>query len=92
MKVTKANIIKAVEEATGIKPDLKKYDNSYHWIGKESCLFSDACTYVSTFSQPNAPIERFVKDFKQKVADVEREYDKPIAAIIDSINWDIELE
>jgi len=90
VKVTKANIIKSVEQATGIKPDLEKYEGSYYWLGKEASLFCDRCVYVSALNSPKASIEVFVKDFKEKIAEIEREYEKPIVEVVAGIDWNIE--
>mgnify|MGYP003385315383 CR=1 FL=1 len=92
MKVTKANIVKAVEKATGIKPEIEKHEGSYYWLGKEASLFSDCCVYVSALNHPKATIELFVESFKEKIAEVEAEYSEPIADTVKNIDWKVDFE
>jgi hypothetical protein len=92
MKVTKANIIKAIHEETGITPELARDEGTYHWAGKEACLFSDTCTYISTFKHPKISVASFVTNFKEKVALVEEEFRKPIAEVVSEIDWNVEFE
>jgi hypothetical protein len=92
MKVTKAKIIKAVRVATGIVPEIEKYECEYYWGGKEASLFDERCTHFTTLTHPNITVQTFVDDFKERVAKVESEYDKPIEEIVKRINWNVEFE
>lgn len=92
MKVTKANIIKAVKKATGIEPELEKYECEYYWGGKEASLFDERCTHFTRLTHPNITVESFVTDFQDRIKKLEEEYDKPIKEIVDSINWNVEFE
>ena len=85
MKVTKINIINAVERATGISPELEKIDGVYCWFGKESSVFSECSTNLTTLSHPNSTVSLFVEDFKEKIADAESHYSKPFADVISNI-------
>lgn len=92
MKVTKANILKAVAKATGITPELEKYEGEYYWGGKEACLFDERCTHYTRLTHPNITVDSFVEDFKSRLKKVEDEYQKPISAIVDSIDWAVDFE
>jgi hypothetical protein len=78
MKVTKNNIIKAVNKATGISPELSKINGEYYWCGVVSALFSEGSTGYSTLTHPNITIQTFVVDFKDKIKSFERNYQSPI--------------
>jgi len=82
MIVTKKNIIKAINLATGFSPDLEKLDGSYYWRGDEASLFSDSCLYISTLTNADLDIDFFVNDFKQKIVEVENEYSESFADVI----------
>lgn len=92
MKVTKANIVKAVGQATGIKPELEKHEGSYYWRGKEASLFSDSCIYVSTLNHPKATIGMFIESFKTKILEVEIEYSESFAEVVNSLDWEADLQ
>lgn len=92
MKVTKANIIKTINAKTGITPRLSKYEGEYYWEGKEASLFDECCTHYTTLSHPNITIASFVKDFELRIKKVELEFELPIQQIVNSIDWNVELE
>jgi len=89
LKVTKNNIIKAVKEATGISTELNKFDGTYYWGGSTACLFKEASTNYTTLTHPNLTIESFVDDFKEKIKEIENEYEDKIENIVNKTKEDI---
>ncbi len=91
MKTTKKLIISTIVKELGIKPELYKEDNSYHWGGKEACLFSGSDIHVSTLNNPKFPLKDFVQDFRSKVEAVEKEMGSSIKSIVEGIDWVVGL-
>lgn len=84
MAITKFDIVKAVEQVTGIKPELHKDEGSYYWRGEAASLFSDSCLYITSLNHPKVTIEMFVSNFKEKIAEVELDYLDSISNILKS--------
>tara|TARA_R110002020_G_C16257003_1_gene770200 strand:+ start:448 stop:717 length:270 start_codon:yes stop_codon:yes gene_type:complete len=89
MKVTKENIIKEIKKQTGLDVGIEKHENEYYWTGKTSSLFDQRCTHYTKLNHPNISLNSFVDDFIFKVQKLEKEFNKPIDQILNSIDWNI---
>ena len=67
MKITKARIIKAVKDATGLDVEIFKTKGQYYWGGEATTYFSDTCMGYTTLNHPNLTINNFISDFKEKL-------------------------
>ncbi|MCY9861495.1 hypothetical protein OTK49_03060 [Vibrio coralliirubri] len=93
-RITVKAILKAVVDATGIKPEyveLGKFEGEYYWNGKSGSLFSGSNTYCRRLT--DSTLEDWVDGYQRKVKETLEftEYNH-INELIESINWAVEYE